>query len=520
MYFTKRPSISFNHDSSNEDGIEEDETASTFTANMTSQASSLSLDSEGKETMKRMEQMNNQLSLHSSRSSRESSSQYIPRQIATVVQVQTTEQGLADKMSKMSELNIYAMSSLQKQISTMKSQLEQIPLMMNAQLQRQMVPSMHNVMNKRFELEQKKSEHLERWVTMMASELGYEDWTPSIANFVYNIKNITSQMRRGELVNQSIYLNGCYSTTDDNTEGDILRYDDQFIPYWKTFTDALQHTKIDFDTSSSNRSHFAIHNIQLSSTILAMIALALQGKKIDIFRLWGNEYSSSSVSDGIDFVIDVIQNNEIKDFQWVNTTIDNMVHVTRLLEVLSTHQSLERIRLENCCNSKDVDGYSILCSIIIEHAHILGINLDSNMIRPMGTHLTHFLTTNPPLNELSLQDNLLDDDDARLIANALKHNTNLRKLHLDGNKISNVGCTAIGSVLFDRSSLNSAALSNHTCMVSGIELEECSNNKYDLPERNKHLKIYALLSVDKDDSKVRELGDSEDFERRRVSRLD
>ena len=198
-----------------------------------------------------------------------------------------------------------------------------------------------------------------------------------------------------------------------------------------------------------------------------------------------------------------------------------MVHVTRLLEVLSTHSSLERIRLENCCNNaKGVDGYSILCSIITNHAHILGINLDSNMIRPMGTHLTHFLTTNPPLNELSLQDNLLDDDDARLIATALKHNTNLRKLHLDGNKITDDGCTAIGSVLFDRSSLNSAATSNHTCMVTGIELEECTNNKYDLPERNKHLKIYALLSVDKDDSKVRELGDSEDFERRRVSRLE
>ena len=204
----------------------------------------------------------------------------------------------------------------------------------------------------------------------------------------------------------------------------------------------------------------------------------------------------------------------------MNTTIDNMVHVTRLLEVLSTHQSLERIRLENCCKAKDVDGYSILCSIVTDHAHILGINLDSNMIRPMGTHLTHFLATNPPLNELSLQDNLLDDDDARLIATALKHNTNLRKLHLDGNNITNDGCTAIGSVLFDRSSLNSAATSNHTCMVSGIDLEECTNNKYDLPERNKHLKIYALLSVDKDDSKVRELGDSEDFERRRVSRLD
>ena len=416
----------------------------------------------------------------------------------------------------MSELNTYALSSLQKQITAMKSQLKEIHEVVPASL-----ASMHNVMNKRFELEQKKSEHLERWVTMMASELGYEDWTPSIANFVYNIKNLTSQMRRGELVNQSIYLNGCYSTTDDDsTEVDsILRYDDQFIPYWKTFADALQHTKIDSDTSSNNRSHFAIHNIQLSSTILAMIALALQGKKIDIFRLWGNEYTTS-ISDGIDFAIDVIQNNEIKDFQWVNRTIDNMVHVIRLLEVLSTHQSLERIRLENCCNNaKNVDGYSILCSIITNNAHILGINLDSNMIRPMGTHLTHFLSTNPPLNELSLQDNLLDDDDARLIVTALKHNTNLRKLHLDGNKITNVGCTAIGSVLFDRTSLNSAASSNHTCMVSGIELEECTNNKYDLPERNKHLKIYALLSVDKDDRKVRELGDSEDFERRRVSGL-
>jgi len=498
MYFTKRPSIVIVSD-----GVKEDETT------VISQASSLSLDSEGKEMMRCMEEMNNQLSLLNDR--------------ATAVKVQQTtvttepEQNLAEKMSMMSELNAYALSSLQKQITAMKSQLKEIHEVVPASL-----ASMHNVMNKRFELEQKKSEHLERWVTMMASELGYEDWTPSIANFVYNIKNITSQMRRGELVNQSIYLNGCYSTTDDDNtdEANILRYDDQFVPYWKTFTDALQHTKIDFDISSANnRSHFAIHNIQLSSTILAMIALALQGKKIDIFRLWGNEYSS--ISDGIDFAIDVIQNNEIKDFQWVNTTIDNMVHVTRLLEVLSTHQSLERIRLENCCcNAKGVDGYSILCSIITQHAHILGINLDSNMIRPMGTHLTHFLTTNPPLNELSLQDNLLDDDDARLIANALKHNTNLRKLHLDGNNITNVGCTAIGSVLFDRSSLNSAASSNHTCMVSGIELEGCTNNKYDLPERNKHLKIYALLSVDKDDSKVRELGDSEDFERRRVSRLD
>ena len=142
MYFTKR--LSFSYDSSNEDGIKEDETASTFTANMTSQASSLSLDSEGKETMKRMEQMSNQLSLHSRHSrDRESSSQYIPRQISTV-QVQKTitetERGLAEKMSMMSELNIYAMSSLQKQISAMKSQLEQIPSMMNAQLQRQILP--------------------------------------------------------------------------------------------------------------------------------------------------------------------------------------------------------------------------------------------------------------------------------------------------------------------------------------------------------------------------------------------
>ena len=96
MHFTKRPSLSFNYDSSNEDGIKEDETASTFTANMPSQASSLSLDSEGKETMKRMEEMNNQLLLPRSRS-REEPIQYIPRQIATVQIQRTTdiEQGLA-----------------------------------------------------------------------------------------------------------------------------------------------------------------------------------------------------------------------------------------------------------------------------------------------------------------------------------------------------------------------------------------------------------------------------------------
>lgn len=58
-----------------------------------------------------------------------------------------------------------------------------------------------------------------------------------------------------------------------------------------------------------------------------------------------------------------------------------------------------------------------------------GIDFSSNGITTGGsTFIADFLATNPILEQLVLESNRLDDEDAESIAGALKHNTNLRYL--------------------------------------------------------------------------------------------
>ena len=71
----------------------------------------------------------------------------------------------------------------------------------------------------------------------------------------------------------------------------------------------------------------------------------------------------------------------------------------------------------------------------------------------------------------------MTDGDAKLIANALKHNTTLRVLNLGGtkingvnnmNKVTSTGLQVLSKVLFNTSSLYWVANSNHTCRVETV----------------------------------------------------
>ena len=64
---------------------------------------------------------------------------------------------------------------------------------------------------------------------------------------------------------------------------------------------------------------------------------------------------------------------------------------------------------------------------------------------------------------LDLDDNLLNDEDAALIANSLKTNTNLVRLMLCGNNFTNVGIKTLCKSVYDDQSLNAIKDSNHTC---------------------------------------------------------
>jgi hypothetical protein len=75
--------------------------------------------------------------------------------------------------------------------------------------------------------------------------------------------------------------------------------------------------------------------------------------------------------------------------------------------------------------------------------------------------IAEYLQVDPPIEELSLQFNCLDDDDAILISQALKRNTNLHGIYFLVNNLTSIGVKALLTCVFDSSSLNAISESNH-----------------------------------------------------------
>eukprot|EP00986_Skeletonema_menzelii_P013449 scaffold7852_cov151-Skeletonema_menzelii.AAC.14 len=100
---------------------------------------------------------------------------------------------------------------------------------------------------------------------------------------------------------------------------------------------------------------------------------------------------------------------------------------------------------------------------------------------PLGSHL-HEMNGNPK--------GIYMEMNAQLIANALRGNMTLRDLNLEGNNFTDAGDEALHLVIYDGSSLNAVADSNHTCQINGYIFSNWHENW----RINRGSKIYYLLS--------------------------
>mmetsp|Transcript_36012 Transcript_36012/g.75826 ORF Transcript_36012/g.75826 Transcript_36012/m.75826 type:complete len:300 (-) Transcript_36012:97-996(-) len=230
-----------------------------------------------------------------------------------------------------------------------------------------------------------------------------------------------------------------------------------------------------------------------------MLSPIVAMKNFREFHLVKNEFIN--IRDGIQFAIDAMESTpNMKWFGWEKNPVDDMDDVNDLVEAICIHPSIEDIYLSGAISN--ANGYSVLCSIIGRKSNALFIDLGSNNIRTEGRmHLPNFLATNPPLREIILVGNHFDDNDAILIANSLKQNTNLKKLVLDDNEITSAGRDALRKAVFDSTSLNSISDSNHSCCVEGLWIEVNENNfsdpygKFYVDWReNRGVKIFFMLT--------------------------
>ena len=239
----------------------------------------------------------------------------------------------------------------------------------------------------------------------------------------------------------------------------------------------------------------SVNNIQLATSVIDLLMPVLKHTPIEYFELQNNSFVN--IREGIEFAVEVMKGNQtIQTFYWKNNTINSMEDACHLVDSVISHPSIDKIRLENCFGG-DVIGYHILQSLLISDKNFAEIDLERNNIRTGGDTATpDYLATNPPLKKLYLANNNLNDEDARLIARALKRNTNLEELWLDDDDITEVGVNALSNVVYDPTSLNTLEGCNHKCHIHGlIWSDDIPFNFAIAGLRNRARKIYHLLSV-------------------------
>ena len=345
-----------------------------------------------------------------------------------------------------------------------------------------------------------KCNSLERSVQILMKESKWEYSAPSIPtshwvdldfdeNYIQGMECLLEQLEDSTIALRSgecydILLSG--DSEDDET---ILLHDDILLPHWKEFANALQ-----LNQNSSRL--LSICTVQLTSSVMDLLVPALKGKPFKIINFNNNELVN--VREGIEFAVKSMENSsELERFNWVNNRIDTMENAQFLLDSMTTHPHVDKVRLE-CCFGEDINGYEILRVLLASGKRFLSLDLEKNNIRTGGTEISDYLATNPPLENLYLGGNHLDDNDAILIASALKQNTNLQRLRLGDNEFTEKGKNALSNAIYDSSSLNSVADCNHRCSIEGIYLgvyiPDITNHDI-TPKVNMARKIYHLLSL-------------------------
>ena len=286
-----------------------------------------------------------------------------------------------------------------------------------------------------------------------------EDYIDSMKELMSEIIRNTIRLRKKECI-EYITLG---VASPDNDVGTLLQYDDALLPHWKEFTTALQ-------LHHDNNVQFTIQNLQLSHSVISMLVPALK-VRLKMLLLDNNGFDDRK---GIEFLVTCMQSNrQMNEFYLTNNQLGGMENARSVLDAVTRHPSIEHVRLENCLGG-DINGYNILCSLLASGKQFDTIDFDRNNIHTKGgTAIPDYIANNTPLKSLFLSGNKLNDNDAILIASALKSNSKLEDLHLYRNDFTCIGREALLKAAYDTTSLNSVYNCNHSCQIQ-ISMEDGS----------------------------------------------
>ena len=316
-------------------------------------------------------------------------------------------------------------------------------------------------------------------------ELGFDaEYIEDLNEYIIErIKDVRLRIRRGQCQDEiDIDLGNCESSY-------TIIHNDTLSLHWKELADALVQHYPSYRTNVD----FSICGVQLPSVVLDMLIQGLVHKKMHCLALRGVVFQVNR--EGIDFAVNKLQTNrELRKFEWSYCGTLGIADSTLLYNAVLYHPFLEEITLDNYTGTTDENGYHNLIALLTTKSKMTHLFYRDNNVRTGGdTRLSDFIATNPPLDLLGLCDNELEDNDAIMIAEALQHNTNLRRIDIGSNHFTELGVAALERAVCDQSSLNALSDCNHVCNINAVE---SSLVNWECPwKSNRRKKLYCLLSA-------------------------
>jgi len=210
-----------------------------------------------------------------------------------------------------------------------------------------------------------------------------------------------------------------------------------------------------------------IENVEMSKERLATLVTTLSGQvnKIETILIDNVNLCEEGII-SLSKLVDV--SSQLQTFCLHNNRIDNMDSARCISKSLKSHVCINSLNLTHC----DL-GITPEILLVILQSDVEYINLNNNNIESLGAvTIAEYLEGDPPIERLYLDRNRLNDDDAILISQALKRNTNLKMLSLRSNNFTCIGVKALLTCAFDSSSLNAISESNHTLTEISFFSEE------------------------------------------------
>ena len=294
----------------------------------------------------------------------------------------------------------------------------------------------------------------------------------------------TTELEQYELSSESEELHVGIAAYDTNLSVETLLPHQVLLAAWAKFATAMSSiTKRGCIT-------LCIQHMELSKEVFDLLLESVQASPLQRIVLVRNNLFENDY--GVDFVVDVLKaNSSINCMGIMNNLLESEDDAHSLTDALINHPKLDTIVLDRCGLGRNE---SIMKSIVPLLGSLDQIQLAGNQIDSLGVKLiSDCLAMNPSVNTLSLIDNLLNDEDAAILANSLMSNTNLRILRIAGNSITQEGMKSFHLAVRNTSSFNAISDSNHTCCISDGDEELSKVNIWIDPKFNETDKLFSVL---------------------------